>query len=92
MHFKLKIYNLTIIGLVTLFNLITLFSQSPSNSWIVGYGQNSTTVPKFGKTELKFNTGSLEMTYNSEQENAKTDLINTSIGDEGVIYYYLLKV
>jgi hypothetical protein len=70
------------------FNTFGLYSQKYGAAWIVGYDNDSSTIPWFGKTELNFKSGNLDIKYTYGERTPYLNFTNASIGnDEGTLRY-----
>lgn len=66
-----------------------LFSQKYGEAWIVGYSNDSTFIPKYGKTELNFSTGNLNIKYSYGEQTPDLGFTNASIADkDGNLRYF----
>lgn len=58
---------------------LSLYSQGYGDAWIVGYENDSTSVPKFGKTILDFSNGVLNLNYTFGEREPDIGTTNTSL-------------
>lgn len=76
---------------VSLYCLISIlgYSQKYGNAWIVGYSNDSTFIPKIGKTVLNFSTGKLEFEYTFGQRKPDLGFTNASLATiDGKLKYF----
>jgi hypothetical protein len=64
-------------------------SQRNGNAWILGYDNDSTHIPKYGKTILNFSTGNVEINYTPGKKVPALGNLNSSIADStGSLRYF----
>jgi hypothetical protein len=67
----------------------SIYSQKYNAIWVLGYGLDSTRVPRFGVTELNFMDGNLKMKYIGEKNLPRMGFTNSSISDKsGILKYF----
>ncbi|HMW37927.1 MAG TPA: T9SS type A sorting domain-containing protein [Saprospiraceae bacterium] len=66
-----------------------LYSQKYGAAWIVGYSNDSTYYPKYGKTEINFSTGVINVKYKFGEILPDLDFTNASIANmDGTLRYF----
>ncbi|MFN8279865.1 MAG: hypothetical protein U0V49_06230 [Saprospiraceae bacterium] len=66
-----------------------LYSQKYGATWIVGYSNDSTYYPKYGKTEINFSNGTIDVNYRYGEKLPYLTFTNASIAKEdGTLRYF----
>ncbi|MEP7195180.1 MAG: T9SS type A sorting domain-containing protein [Saprospiraceae bacterium] len=70
-------------------NIHQLVSQNYGAAWIVGYSNDSSFYPKYGKSEINFSNGKIEINYRYGEEIPNLGFTNSSLAyKDGTLRYF----
>lgn len=75
--------------LILVLNITPLSSQKYGSAWIVGYGNDSTFYPKYGKSEINFSNDKIDIDYKYGEEIPNLGFTNSSLAyKDGSLRYF----
>lgn len=87
--FKYYIYICIIYGFCDSTNHALVAQDYYGAAWIVGYSNDSTFLPKYGKTEINFSSGNINVEYKFGEKLPELGYTNASIGNKnGTLRYF----
>lgn len=88
-YFKYCIYICIFYGFCDSTNHALVAQDYYGAAWIVGYSNDSTFLPKYGKTEINFSSGNINVEYKFGEKLPELGYTNASIGNKnGTLRYF----
>lgn len=86
--YKYFVFIIPILGLQSILNPL-LAQNNYGAAWIVGYSNDSTFYPKYGKTEINFSSGNIDVQYKFGEKLPYLGFTNASLAyEDGTLRYF----